>query len=129
MCLAGLGERNEWGTCPLHWEVRNLTNTLHWVDILRQPQAKKGKEEGVNSKTQPFICGRYTEMMRIFVLMIQISRYGKPGAINELALVLFLSSSSLVRLSLMFEDCSNTWWLTRHLLLPVACHTTFQISY
>ena len=48
VCLPGLGEGEDFGTFPSDWQVRQLTNTPGWVDILKSPKAGERVQEGVH---------------------------------------------------------------------------------
>jgi len=48
VCLPGLGEGEDFGTFPSDWEVRQLTKTPGWVEILKSPEAGERVQEGVH---------------------------------------------------------------------------------
>ena len=48
VCLPGLGEGEDFGTFPRDWQVRQLTNTPGWVEILKSPKAGERVQEGVH---------------------------------------------------------------------------------
>ena len=48
VCLPGLGEGEDFGTFPRDWQVRQLTNTTGWVEILKSPKAGERVQEGVH---------------------------------------------------------------------------------
>ena len=48
VCVPGLGEGEDFGTFPRDWQVRQLTNTPGWVEILKSPEAGERVQEGVH---------------------------------------------------------------------------------
>ena len=48
VCVPGLGEGEDFGTFPSDWEVRQLTKTPGWVEILKSPEAGERVQEGVH---------------------------------------------------------------------------------